>query len=300
MSTATLEQPTVLHGPTDEPDDVYHADADHTSASMLKKLAESPQEFQQLFITREMQQPDTEAMKFGRMFHCWMLERDTFASRFPSMPAFELDADNKTKAGKPSQSKSTEYYQAKSAEFMAACAGKTISTHEHHDLLTALETAIYRHDEARELIEADGPVEHVIRWHDKIARKARLDKIVSQMNCIPDIKTMNGKPTPQRVSRAMAEFNWSCQAAWYREAVAVATGEHLRVLFIVVNKEPPHEVAIHELTEDDMDWAEKRNEELVAELVARRRDNDWRAAWQRGICSTPLPQYVKSTFWEVE
>lgn len=262
----------------------YHNDHTHLSASMLKVLAQSPQTYYQRFVTGTLKQEDTEAMRFGRAFHAMVLEPETFKDRFVVAP----QCDRRTKAGKETWS-----------EFQVSLVGKEVIDADWIPQLEAMGKQILSHPEARDLLTAEGPVEQVIRWEDKVFRKARPDKIVPDMGVILDLKTIDD-PSPMGFASAAARFGYYIQDYWYPEAAANFYGEEFRMLFICVGKREPYEVGIYELKSDDQDWAEQRCEGLVDELIARKASGNWLAGWQQDINVVPLPKWLRSDFWKVE
>ena len=60
--------------------------------------------------------PSETTVAVGQAVHC-MISNE--ADRLAVMPAFEQDAENKTKTGQPSKSKSTDYYKEQKAKWEA-------------------------------------------------------------------------------------------------------------------------------------------------------------------------------------
>jgi hypothetical protein len=276
-----------------EPAEDYHADTEHVSASMLKTLAESPQKFHAKYIAGTLPDDDSDALRFGRWFHLALLEPDEFKARCIVPPK----CDRRTTVGKQAW-----------AEFCAANPGKEYIDAATFATLIAMQAAVLRHDDAKRLMQMEGKIEHAIRWEDRCWRKARPDKIID--GHIIDVKTV-ANPSPQGFSAAAGRFGWALQAAWYLDGVqTIFDGADFRFLFIAVGKTPPHEVAVYQLDDEpphnrehlpsDLSWAEQRCEELVTELMARRVTGDWSAGWQKGICTAPLPAWVRSSFYSVE
>jgi hypothetical protein len=292
-------------GPISEPLD-YHRDYSHLSQSMLKVLDESPAQFHARFIAQTMEDEDTADKKLGRVIHAFMLERDRFDELCPRMPAFESDPENVTKGtekrpGKRSYSKTTDYYQTKKKEWEAQHAGCDSIDDETYAQVIAIEQAIRKHDDALAILTAKGEHEVVHRWHDRVDRRCKMDIVRPRNAVIADIKTLIGPPTPLNFARACAKFRHWLQPPYYIDAADDLYGpQDWRFLFICVNKNEPQEVAIHELTSDDADWAEKRVEDLVTEYMARMETGNWQADWQREINVVPLPSWVKSSYWSAE
>jgi len=285
---------------TKETNEAYHSDVSHLSASMLKTLDESPALFEASYITRTYKRPDTADQKLGRAVHGYVLQRDRFEEMFPIMPDYHLMGNVDSK-GKASTSKSTTYYQDRKREFEAANRGRDIIDADDLRTVKSLANAIWDHADAREILESGNENEVIHRWHNRVPRRCMKDAPRPALGLCADIKTIQGRPTARNFATTAAKFRWFLQAPYYLDAMNDLYGpSDYRFLFIVVGKAEPHEVAIHELTPEDLEWAAGRVEELVSELIARRETGNWQGAYQRGINSTPLPAYVKSKYYDVE
>lgn len=281
----------------------YHNDHERASTTMLKLLDESPAKFYARYVAKTLPFVDSDALRIGRMFHVFSLQPRQFGELCPVMPAYHLDIANVTKSGKQSSSKSTDYYQRRVDEFELAHAGKDIATADDMDLMNAMHLAMMSHDDARWMLAAgdsDCEREFIHRWENILPRRAMLDFVMPTHHIIADIKTMRMAPTPRNFAKVCAEDRWYLQDANYTEAAEDAFGPGpWRFVFICVSKEPPHEVAVHELTQADKERARIRLVELLEELAERRATNNWLAPWQRGVIETPLPSYTwNSTFEE--
>jgi hypothetical protein len=263
----------------------YYDDHEHVSQSMLKVLDASPARYHALYVARTMEQSTTEAMRFGSMFHSAVLEPWEFKAKYAVPPK----CDRRTTVGKQT--------------FAAWCAENSDKTAVDADdfcTLIAMQAAILKHSDATLMLQADGPVEKPIRWHDRILRKAKPDKLIPSMGIIADVKTI-ADPSPRGFASAAAKFGWYLQASWYKHAAWHETSDDYRFLFICVGKERPHEVAIYELTDDDAEWSDVRTEQLVTELMLRQEKNDWLADWQQGDpTQVPLPAWIRSNFYETD
>jgi hypothetical protein len=301
----------------------YHSDDTHESQSRLKELDSSPCYYMERFITKRIQDRDTPDKKLGRCVHVKVLQPHLFNTLCPIMPEFEFDAENLTADGKVPKDtgrKSTKYYQNRKNEFEFANAGKDVIDDEQLELINGMANAIWRHDTAHEILASEEPNEIIHRWVNKIPRRGMFDAPRPSMGLIADVKTMTGPPTPANFAYSMAKWRYWLQRSWYLQGMQdlygdAPDGKPWRFLFICVNKKPPHEVAVHELSnippEDkpwlsdidklsDAEWSDYRTEKLVDELIWRRETNNWRAEWESGIVRIPLPKSARSRFYNVE
>lgn len=273
----------------------YHADHERVSTTMLKLLDESPAKFHARYIAKTLPFKDSPELRLGRMFHVLTLQPHLFHSLCPQMPPFHLDLANVTATGKRSSSKSTTYYQNAVAAFEAEHAGKDICTDDDLMLMQNMRQAMSMHDDVRPLLfdELGGVREVINRWHNILPRRAMLDFVRTDCHIVADVKTMSEAPTPRAFAKACAKWRWYLQDANYTEAAEDAFGPGpWRFVFICVSKEPPHEVAVHELTQADKERSRIRLVELLEELAERKASNNWLAPWQSGVVESPLPPFT--------
>lgn len=271
---------------TEETNEQYHADASHVSASMLKVLHKSPQEYYERFVARTLMQETTPAMAFGSAFHMAILEPELFATTYTITPKF----DRRTNAGKAGWN-----------DWQAANEGKLTIDQDSYSTLLTMQSSAMRNPELAQMLKAGGDIEKSIRWHDRIDRKAKPDKVMPQFGVVLDLKTI-ADASPHSFASTAAKLGWWIQSAWYLSAVMQAHPqvEQWRIIFAAIGKSPPHEVGLYQFTFEDCEWAEQECEKLVSELIRRQDNNDWLAGWQKEVTECPLPSWVKSNFYNVE
>ncbi|MBN1851104.1 MAG: PD-(D/E)XK nuclease-like domain-containing protein [Pirellulales bacterium] len=155
-------------------------------------------------------------MRLGSLVHCGALEPLAIAQWYAVMPAFELDAENQTKDGKPTQSKATTYYRDKAAQFAEANRNKEIVTQAEYDNLVGLVRSLASNERAIEYLGSEGPVEVSIVWEDHntgLLCKARIDKWQRDKQRFCDLKTCRD---PLKFNRAIADYGYHRQAAFYQ------------------------------------------------------------------------------------
>lgn len=277
----------------------YYSDFNHVSASMLKVLLKSPETYYRRFVAKDLPQEETPAMKFGSMFHCAVLEPMLFEDSYVVMPDFHLHAANVTAKGERSDSKATSYCKAKTAEWTAENKGRTFVTQDEINLCSRLFRSLHSHSDISYLLHAEGEIEKPIRWEDRIHRKCKPDKVCHREGVILDLKTTD-ETFPAAFASKAAKLAYYLQAAWYRQAIMATVGDSYRFMFAVVSKAEPHECALYELSETDLEWADSECERLVTELVDRHESNNWKAGWQSGVVKLALPKWVRSEFYSME
>lgn len=137
---------------------------------------------------------------------------------------------------------------------------------------------------------------------------------------IYDFKTAENASS-EGARRAAEAYGWDVQAAHYLDTVEAATGERRRFRFVVQEKEPPYEVGVYELHDDeadDADWMlDARHKAAEARLIWAEclRTGVWpgyppqvgvlgaasyyRAKWADRPCSAPVPKssIARATAW---
>lgn len=129
-------------------------------------------------------------------------------------------------------------------------------TRKEFEAVHAMRDAVYAHPGARALLELDGEAEKTVLWDDEgVACRARLDRLSPGL--ILDVKTA-ADASPEAFSRSAANYGYDIQRAAYTRAVEAATGDALPFVFLVVEKAPPHFVALYTLPVEATERGERR------------------------------------------
>lgn len=205
---------------------------DGLSNSMLSKIAISPAHFKE-YVSNPPKQ--TEALVFGSLLHCLVLEPDNFDRDF----AIEPIVNKRTNEGKEIL-----------AEFHETNSGKTIVTEEQFNLASILKDKIYEHKKANLLLSGKGENEISLFWEDedtKIKCKAKLDRIKSDI--IIDLKSARSAK-PEIFAKQVYDLGYHRQSAFYLNGFKECYKKEAKgFVFIVVEKEPPYNVAVYEISE---------------------------------------------------
>lgn len=128
----------------------------------------------------------------------------------------------------------------------------------------ALVTAVMEHPVAGPAFTRAGQAEQSLYWIDDetgVTCRGRIDWLLP--NAIVDLKTTINA-APAKFSRSLVDYGYALQAAWYQQGYEVLTGERLPFVHVVVEKEPPHLVAVYQLDADAIAYgAEKAREARV-------------------------------------
>jgi len=108
--------------------------------------------------------------------------------------------------------------------------------------------AILAHPAARARLEADGhPEASAFADVGGVACRARIDYLTDAE--MVDLKTTSGTASATGFGRDAARHGYPIQEAHYADVLEVVRGERPAMAFVVVEKRPPHLVAVHYLDE---------------------------------------------------
>ena len=233
----------------------YHA-APGASASRLKQLKRSPAHMR--WAIDNPQKP-TQAMIVGSATHSAILEPDLFVKEWGRIP----EGDGRSKAVK----------EAKAALIVQHGADHILKP-DVYDNILAMRDSVLGNALSLDLLDgADTETSHY--WTENgVDCKARVDAIPPEDsqwgNCIVDIKTTaNGSPDEFR--RTVGNFSYHIQAAHYLSGVLLDGPPALRMnrfIFIVVERDAPHCVAIYELDEDALELGRQEREFLLGQWAS--------------------------------
>lgn len=112
--------------------------------------------------------------------------------------------------------------------------------------------AVLSHPGARSILESDGAVEQSMFYtQDDVPMRGRVDKVATTtdgLHVLADLKT-TVDANPATFGKSVANYGYHLQAAAYTEAWQILTDEPTSMLFVVVEKEPPHLVSLIVLDE---------------------------------------------------
>ena len=245
-----------------EPADVYHAKAvNHLSSHWLAEFRHCP-----LLYHRKraglIPQRDSTAFLVGRAAHTLILEgRDRYNIEFA------VGGPINPKTGNPFGSATKKF-----AEW-AEKIGKPVLSDDQAALVEQMAAAVRSHIFASELLSSGTP-EGVIRCQlDGHACQVRLDWInpVDQRGIV-DLKTADNLDT---FETAIETWGYIHQLAFYRAALAAATGLVLPVHIIAVEKREPYRCGVWVIGNDVLDAAHQDNTAAMNKLTQCQRHGLW-------------------------
>lgn len=235
--------------------------------STLKEMDRSP-----LHYKHRLENPreDTTGLAKGRAIHTATVEPEMFMREYVIFPG-------KTRRGKEWD------------EFEAANADKTILKEDEYDKVWAAAASVRRHPEAQTLMRR-GVAEKTFMWKDKASGlkcKCRVDWIdEAPGGALFDLKS-TGNVNERIFGRLAARMLYHAQIAMY-----VDGSKHKGPVFIVaVEAESPHDVAVFEVTEDDLQAGREVYQEWLMRVAECKRTGLWPGRYPEKQ-RIALPRYV--------
>jgi len=230
--------------------------------SRLKHLRQSPAHYRH----RLQDPPDSDTLRSGRVVHTAVLEPDKFESRYAVWEARKADGTMAARYGKPWD------------QFVAEATGdkREVITLDQHRHAMAIRKAVRGDRCALDYIDG-GQAEVVLDWrmHGRQC-KGRVDMIALQVR--DDPPTIVGLKTtvdarPFLFGAHAARLGYHLQWAWYFDGFKALTGEIPLMVEIVVEKTPPHAVAVYRITNDIIEQGREEYMQLL-DLLAECEVND--------------------------
>lgn len=248
------------------------------SASGLKEFSRSPAHYKEYL---EHPPEPTASMLFGTAVHTAILEPSEFFVRYAIAP----ECDKRTKEGKDIW-----------AKFQALNEGKSLITQEQMTKIEAIQAKIKAHPIASKLLTG-GKAEQSYFWNHKetgLACKARADYVREDIGLVVDLKTSQDASL-QGFQRAISNFKYHLQSAWYLDGISQATGKTFRdFAHLVIEVEPPYGIAIYTLDDYSLNFARNEIDMLMrkySECVALDR---W-TGYPQDVQNISIPNWMTST-----
>ncbi|WP_353809108.1 PD-(D/E)XK nuclease-like domain-containing protein [Agromyces sp. SYSU T00194] len=233
----------------DLPDDVYFGH-DSLSSTGARRLLDSPARFR---YEQDNPQAPRQAFDEGHAIHTLVLGTGS--------NIVELEFDNyRTKAA---QEERDAVYAAGGVPMLVKDMAPIRATAE----------AVLAHPTARRLFEQDGtPETSLFAEIDGVACRARFDYYAP---VAVDLKTTAGRADRHGFAQAAAKYGYEVQDAWYRDVREAVTGERGEFVFVVVEKDAPNLIGVHQLDRDFVDLGRAKTRRARAVYADCIESNQW-------------------------
>lgn len=266
---------SICHTPAQE----YHS-WEGVSASQLKSLALSPTEFYARHVVGEAPHYSSAAMEFGTLLHLWAeLGEGTFWEQAKKYPDEVLTATGQL-------GKDAKAWAADQPE------GSVLVTPSDWRKLYDQTRQILLNSAAAQLLAAAVDKEFNVRflWNGHKCR-CRCDGATDAVWY--DLKTTKERNPLKSAWRAVEDFNYDIQAAFYGEAAVQCGWPRLPLHFIFTSTVPPYLCAVVTLPPEVMHRGRNRCLRLLEELAQRREWNQWLPADYGQVHELQCPVWMK-------
>lgn len=270
------------------PDPEYRA-LKAVNYSGLKLFAECPLYYWERYLNPDRSSDSqSKALVIGSAVHCRVLEGlEVFSKNFVRAGKF----DKRTKAGKEAF-----------AAWAESIGSAQLLEPDDWDLVHAISTAVLKSPLASGLLEgAHGYSEEVCQAIDDetgLLCKCKVDRIqtIGGKTYIVDLKTcsrMFGGAGLESFSRQIAKFKYHWQAAFYTDLLNTAGdwGPIENFVFVAVEKEPPHAVAIFEVSDQMMSVGREQYRAALDQFKVSQETNSW-PGFDKSIQTIDLPRWA--------
>ena len=229
------------------------------SAHGLMQIERSPAHYRHNITSPRAPTP---AQALGTAAHLAILEPDSFSAHAKVAP----NVDRRTKAGKLADQ---EFRDSVSEDPDAL-----VLTEEQHSLVRGMREAVMAQPYAAALL-ADGKAETTLLYgREGVRCKARPDWICAGHDVIVDLKTA-ADASYAGFRRAAGNWSYHLQGSWYLDAVERCGLGKRRFIFLVVESEPPHGVAMYEADDVALNAGRIRSERALALYAECMATGDW-------------------------
>lgn len=242
--------------------DVYRG-WDALNISRLKEIGKSPLQYQHRLLNPRT----TEPMRLGSAAHTAVLEPHRFLAEYALW-------DERTDSGtvRPRRGKDWEAFQA-------AQGGRSIVRADEHATAMAMRDAARSHPVAGRYLRA-GDAEVAMVWESeplvKRLCKGRVDWLTRDGSCpvLVGLKTARDA-RPIGFGNAAAKLGYHLQWAFYRDGYEALSGHIARVVEIVVESAPPHDVVVYVIPAEVIEAGREEYVRLGALLAECEASGKW-------------------------
>lgn len=260
--------------------DEYHSSAG-VSRSGLMEFKRSPFHYHSKYMVGGVDSGSTPAMIMGNLIHTMVLEPHLFDSEFVMRP----EMDRRTNAGK------LAFHQ-----FTSMLAGRVGVTYEQVQMADAIQKAVIAQPMCEALL-MDCKIENSIYFTHKatgIQCKVRPDAWNNTI--VVDLKTTADASFRAFQSSAF-KYGYFLQAGMIQQGIASIGLSLEKFVFMVVEKEPPHAVALYVLDDEAIDYGVNQFNTLMETYAQCQQNDKWPSF---GLQVLTIPSYAQYEIIDTE
>jgi len=203
--------------------------------------------------------PDTDAMRYGRLLHCLLFEPAEVTQRYRAWTgsrrgnAWELFCTEAEEEGVEIVRAEGEYSLA-----MAIAATK----------------GFLQEPRVRQLIAAGQAEQTVLAVEPDLQCKGRLDWVSTSEHILTDLKN-SATITPALFGKAFFNYGYDIKLGLYKRWLEAATGERWPVEAIVLEAQPPHDVAIVQVPDAVLDEGVEKALRIIEQVRRCIETDEW-------------------------
>lgn len=166
---------------------------------------------------------------------------------------------------------------------------------DEYDSVWQCVESIRKHPVAGRLLKMSGDAEYMFCHDDDllgVELKCKPDKLIPTQSghIIIDIKTTESV-SPRSFASAIVNYEYDCQAYFYKRVLAGIAINVIDFVFIAVSKSAPYSVNCFSIDAESMATAEQLTEAALADISERFASNDWEPKNSDQIMKLTLPRY---------
>ncbi len=235
------------------------ADYNNIHAASISTLIEGERSMAHLNYARSHPQESTPAMEKGIGLHLAVFEPAVFEKTV-------LQYDG-TKRGKEWES------------FKTLNENSLILKPDIYNSVIAMRDEIRAHPRAKELLDAKGTGEMAMIWNDPstgILCKGLLDRFCQcwGYSIVLDLKTCQDA-RPDEFAKTICNYSYHVKSVWYLDGLAAISDISRRFIWLAIESEPPHGIALYEPDDDTLKEGRVIYRELLKSYKVAVESNIW-------------------------
>jgi hypothetical protein len=287
--------------PVDEA--TYHGERGWWGNSSIETFRRSPRQAWWEHVQangRELARSTEDTFDFGRLGHCMLLTPNLVEQGYAIRPCDEEGRDEEGKDANDRRLKGWKTWAAQQRP------GVTLVRPKDAAKGMRIKHAIASHKDLSGAFEVPFDAEFSVRWVDEetgVQCKVRFDYVRFDDGVVLDLKTVDEKSQldPRSIGKRIAQLGYHRAVAFYSMGFYAYTGEWPRYFGLAfASKRRPHEVAVYNLTPDQLEagYRQRRGDlERLAAVLEREKTEGpsaWLGAHETGVHEPEMP------FWALQ